>query len=233
MLRLIIAAWRWLNPAHAAGDQHDGETDYYAQSRPEMLRYIPDDTERLLDIGCSEGRFGAAVKTALPGCETWGVEPVAGPAKAAASRLDKVIRREVGPDAGLPDAHFDVVTMNDVLEHIPHSEPVLALVRRVLRPGGRLVLSLPNVRYYLNVRNFLIYKDWRYCDFGIMDRTHFRFFTERSIARLLADNGFAVESIEGINAPKLKLHYRLLFALAPGFFRDMRSPQFAVVARIA
>lgn len=210
----------------------DGETDYYAQSRPEMLRFIPADTRRLLDIGCSEGRFGAAVKSAIPGCETWGVEPQAGPARAAARRNDRIIRGEIGPDTDLPDAHFDVVTMNDVLEHIPYSEPVLEVVKRVLKPGGRLVLSLPNVRYYLNVRDFLIRKDWRYQDFGILDRTHFRFFTEKSIARLLTENGFEVLSVEGINTPKLRAHYAALFALAPGFFRDMRSPQLAVVARV-
>ena len=209
----------------------DSAAEYYAQARPEMLRYIPKDTRRLLDIGCSEGRFGAGVKAALPGCETWGVEPVAGPAEEAARRNDKVIHGEIGPETELPKAYFDVVTMNDVLEHIPYSEPVLDLVKQVLKPGGKLILSLPNVRYYLNARDFLVHKDWKYEDFGILDRTHFRFFTEKSIARLLTENGFQVEMVEGINAPKLKAHYRALFALAPGFFRDMRSPQFAVIAR--
>ena len=205
--------------------------DYYAQSRSEMLQFIPEDTKRLLDIGCSAGGFGAAVKATIPACEIWGIEPIAGPAKLAAQRLDRVIHGEIGPSTDLPDAYFDVVTMNDVLEHIPYSEPVLKIVTRILRPGGLLVLSLPNVRYYLNIRNFIFGKDWAYSESGILDRTHFRFFTEKSAARLLRDNGFEVLTVRGINPSKLKVHYAALFALAPGFFNDMRFPQFAVVAR--
>src|SRR5436190_11088109 len=128
--------------------------DYYAQSRPEMLAFVPATTGRLLDIGCSEGRFGAAVKEMLPLCEVWGVEPSAA-AAAAKTRLDRVFTSRIEELQELPDGHFDVVTMNDVLEHLPYSEPALELVRRVLKPDGRLVLSLPNVRYFLNVRDLV------------------------------------------------------------------------------
>jgi SAM-dependent methyltransferase len=211
-----------------AGEQ--AETEYYAQSRPEMLRFIPKDTRRLLDIGCGEGRFGEAVKKMLPDCETWGVEPTPDAASSAATRNDRILARPLDDLAELPDGHFDVVTMNDVLEHLPYSEPALAVVRRVLRPDGRLVLSLPNVRYYLNVRDLIFKKDWRYQDFGILDRTHLRFFTEKSAVRLLEENGFETVSVTGLNDAPLKLHYRLLFALAPGLFREMKFPQFAVVA---
>jgi len=206
---------------------------YYSQTRPEMLRFIPASTERLLDIGCSEGRFGAAVKAALPNCETWGVEANETAAAEAATRNDRVLTGLIGEVEGLPDAYFDVVTMNDVLEHIPYSEPALAIVRRLLRPGGRLVLSLPNVRYYLNVRDLVFRQDWEYQDFGILDRTHFRFFTQKSAVRLLTQNGYRVIEQAGLNPPRLKLHYRALFALAPGLFEGMRYPQFAVVAEPA
>jgi SAM-dependent methyltransferase len=195
-----------------------------------MLRFVPPSTGRLLDIGCSEGHFGAAVKKAYPGCETWGVEANEKAAAEAAMRNDRVFHGLIGEVEGIPNQHFDVVTMNDVLEHIPYSEPVLAIVRRLLKPGGRLVLSLPNVRYYLNVRDLVFRKDWEYQEFGILDRTHFRFFTEKSAARLLEENGFRVVEQVGLNPPRLKFHYRTLFALAPGLFDGMRYPQFALVA---
>ena len=205
-------------------------SDYYRQSRSEMLAFIPRETGRLLDIGCGEGYFGAAVKSALPGCETWGVEANEVAAAGAASRNDRVLQGLVD-SVDLPDAHFDVVTMNDVLEHIPYSEPVLAKVRRLLKPGGRLVLSVPNVRFYLNVRDLFIKGDWKYQDYGILDRTHLRFFTFRSIERLLLDNGFDVQHVEGINATPLKLHYKVLFSVAPPSFGDMKFPQIAVVSQ--
>ncbi len=210
-----------------------GEDIYYSQSRPEMLRFIPPSTGRLMDIGCSEGRFGAAVKKALPNCETWGVEANPQAAAEAATRNDKVLQGLIGEVEGVPEGYFDVVTMNDVLEHIPYSEPVLAIVKRLLRPGGRLVLSLPNVRYYLNVRDLVFRKDWEYQDYGILDRTHFRFFTQKSAARLLTESGYRLVEEAGLNPPRLKLHYRVLFALAPGLFEGMRYPQFALVAEPA
>ena len=64
-----------------------------------------------------------------------------------------------------------------------------------------------------------------------MDRTHLRFFTEKSARRFLTQEGFDVQSVVGINGRPLKLHYKALFALAPGFFRDMRNPQFAIIAQ--
>jgi 2-polyprenyl-3-methyl-5-hydroxy-6-metoxy-1,4-benzoquinol methylase len=206
------------------------DDEYYSQSRPEMLRFIPPTTRRLLDIGCSEGRFGEAVKRAIPECETWGVEPVSEVAAAAATRNDKVINASIGAVADLPQGYFDVVTMNDVLEHIDYSEPVLASIKSLLAPGGRLVLSLPNVRFYLNMRDLIFHKDWEYKDYGILDRTHLRFFTQKSAARLLRQNGYEVLETTGINERRAKLHYRLLFALAPSFFEDMKAGQFAIVA---
>jgi SAM-dependent methyltransferase len=206
--------------------------DYYAQARPEMLAFVPETTRRLLDIGCSEGRFGAGVKEKLPGCEVWGVEPSAA-AAAAKTRLDRVFSRRFEELEELPDAYFDVVTMNDVLEHLPYSEPALELVRRVLKPDGRLVLSLPNVGYILNVRDLVFRKDWEYQDCGILDRTHLRFFTQKSATRLLTQNGFVVREAKGINPWRLGLPYRILRALAPGFFGEMYFPQFAIVAELA
>jgi SAM-dependent methyltransferase len=208
----------------------DEQEVYYSQSRAEMLQFLPPRVGRLLDIGCSEGRFGEAVKRARPECETWGIEPVPEVAVEAARRNDRVIAAEVTPDLDLPAAYFDVVSMNDVLEHIAYPETILPLVRRVLAPGGRVLISLPNARYYLNVRDFVIHKDWEYQDYGVLDRTHLRFFTEKSARRFLNENGFDVISMAGINGRPLKLHYKVLFALAPGFFRDMRNPQIAIVA---
>ena len=208
----------------------NANNEYYRQTRSEMLNFVPEETGRLLDIGCSEGYFGDAVSQKIPGCETWGVEANADAAAQAAGRNHKVLCGLIDL-VELPDSYFDVVTMNDVLEHIPYSEPALAVVRRVLKPNGRLVLSVPNVRYYLNVRDLVLRGRWDYQEFGVLDRTHLRFFTLGSIKDLLGQNGFEVQRTEGLNAPQLKTHYRLLFALAPRSFADMKFPQIAVVSQ--
>ena len=203
---------------------------YYSQSRPEMLQFIPEGTQRLLDIGCGDGRFGEGVKCRFPNCETWGVEPETSAAAEAAKRNDKVLNASIEAVGDLPQGFFDVVTMNDVLEHLYHSEPVLEAIKGLLKPNGCLILSLPNVRFYLNVRDLLFHTDWEYKDFGILDRTHVKFFTRKSAERLLEENGYRVLKAVGINGHRLKLHYRTLFALAPKFFEGMREPQFAIVA---
>lgn len=204
---------------------------YYEDDRQEMLEFLPRNPERLLDIGCSEGLFGAAVKKRFPGCETWGVEPVAEAAQKAASRNDRVLHTPLENTDELPTAYFDVVTMNDVLEHMVWPEPALLVAKRVLKSDGRLVLSLPNVQFLNNVINLVFRNDWEYQDSGILDRTHFRFYTTKSAARLLESAGFQVEQVTGINPSRPKWYYRVLFAMAPRYFRWMPFFQFAIVAR--
>lgn len=206
-----------------------GMQEYYDQSRAEMLTFVPPDTRRLLDIGCGNGAFGALVKQRL-GAETWGVEYVEAAAERARAGNDRILRGSIYEPLDLPEGYFDVITMNDVLEHLPESEPVLERVKRLLRPGGLFILSLPNVRYYLNVRDLVFRQDWQYQDFGILDRTHLRFFTQKSARRLLEDNGFAVQSLTPINTGRFSFAYRCFFALTLGYFEDMKCPQFAIVA---
>ncbi len=205
--------------------------DYYRKSRSEMLAFLPPQPARLIDIGCGEGFFGEAVKARFPGCETWGVEPVAAAAQSAATRNDHVVHAPLENAPDLPAGHFDAVTMNDVLEHLTWPEPALAMARRILKPDGKLVLSLPNIAHYRVVHDLVFKNDWEYGDYGILDRTHFRFYTTKSATRLLQQNGFTMERVAGINAAPVEWYYRLLFAASPKVFGWMRFPQFAVVAR--
>lgn len=203
---------------------------YYRLSRPEVQRFVPRDCRRLLDVGCGGGDFAAAIKREL-GAEVWGVEPHAPAATAAAPHLDRVINGPFDPAAGLPEGYFDVVSFNDSLEHFPDPGPPLALAKRLLRPGGSVLASIPNVRYIENVRHLLIDQDWEYTDNGIRDRTHLRFFTRKSMLRTFQEAGYRVQSIDGINphywSGKRIFLLRLLFGR---FVADMKFLQYVVVA---
>ena len=61
--------------------------NYYRHERPELLPFVPAGVQRMLDVGCGEGGFAAAVQRAHPGVEAWGIEPTAGPAAVAAGRM--------------------------------------------------------------------------------------------------------------------------------------------------
>ena len=97
---------------------------------------------RLLDVGCATGVFLDGMRKL--GWQVQGVEPSAYAASYGRRRFGLDVFEGLLEDAPLPPASFDAITMWDVLEHVHEPQPVLAELARLLRPGGVLVLSLPN-----------------------------------------------------------------------------------------
>jgi 2-polyprenyl-3-methyl-5-hydroxy-6-metoxy-1,4-benzoquinol methylase len=203
--------------------------EYYGKRRDEMLAFVPRTTRTLLDVGCGRGAFGSNVKEKL-GARVWGIEIVAEAARIARARLDNVIAADIGEAmASLPPAHFDCVTFNDVLEHLVDPYSVVEGVKRLLTPNGVIVASLPNVRYFPVAWDLLWGGRWEYQDWGVLDRTHLRFFTLSTVRELFEDRGYSVQ-VQGINPPRSPLG-RVAAMLAPPRFRDMQYIQFAIVAK--
>ncbi|MDV7402368.1 class I SAM-dependent methyltransferase, partial [Arthrospira platensis SPKY1] len=98
--------------------------------------------------------------------------------------------------------YFDVVYCNDVLEHLVDPYAVLKTIYKKLRKNGQVISSIPNVRYHNTFIKTVLGKDWKYEDHGVMDFTHMRFFTQKSIRRMYEDAGFEVNLNEGINKSK-------------------------------
>lgn len=206
----------------------DKPTQYFRQTRPEMLSYIPDNANRIFDIGCGSGQFGAQLR--LSGREVWGAELNPDAAAAAGLVLDHALCGNIETlMPQLPPAYFDCIIFNDVLEHLVDPFSMLRNIKLLLAPGGVVVASIPNVRYFFNMRELLVDRQWRYRDYGIMDRTHLRFFTRYSMADMFVDAGYVVQKIEGING-FTSWKFSLLNALLCGHIEDMRHEQFACVA---
>lgn len=203
---------------------------YFAKSRPEMLAFMPALPGRVLDVGCGQGGFGALLKAHAKAVEVWGVEPVAQAHAQARRVLDKALCGSFDAGLDLPARSFDAVVFNDSLEHLADTAAALALARRLLAPGGCVLASIPNVRFWPHLREVLFRADWRYRDEGILDRTHLRFFTRRSMLRSFAEAGFDVQRIEGITPCWHGLRLALARALLPRGMQDMLYLQFAVVA---
>lgn len=171
---------------------------YYQGERPEVLPFLPPRFSRVLEIGCGDGGFRRLVATP---CEYWGVERDAEAARGARQCLDQVLTGafdEVFDQ--LPERYFDLVICNDVIEHFVDHERFLRDIRAKMTPGAYLVGSIPNVRYYKVLFALLIMKDWRYTAKGVMDATHLRFFTKRSLRRSFEGSGFEAEILKGINS---------------------------------
>ena len=95
--------------------------------------------------------------------------------------------------AGTRGARFDKVLLLDVLEHLAAPERILRAAAHLVKPTGQVIVSVPNAAH-LVVRLMLLFGRFNYADRGILDRTHLRFFTQSSIARLLVENGYSIVS---------------------------------------
>jgi 2-polyprenyl-3-methyl-5-hydroxy-6-metoxy-1,4-benzoquinol methylase len=203
---------------------------YYGNDRSEILAFIPNEIGAILDVGCGYGGFLDLVKCNL-NAETWGLELVDSVAETLNGHIDFVLKGSIEESyLLLPNNYFDCITFNDVLEHLTYPDEVLISIREKFSNKGLLVASLPNVRYLRNLYNLIILKDWKYEDSGILDRTHFRFFTKKSMNRMFHESGYEVISITGIfrlNGFKFKLFNLITF----GYFEDCLYERFVCVVK--
>jgi len=164
------------------------------------------------------------------GCEVWGIEQVPEIGALAEKRLDRTfIGDAVQIVPTLPKASFDLISFTDVLEHLAEPADMLRSIKPLLAPGGKILASLPNIRYWDALLEIVRDKDFPYRDSGIFDRTHLRFFTKKSIPRLFEDASYEIERLQGINpTPSRKL--RALNLLTLNHWEDCRYLQFAVIA---
>ena len=140
--------------------------------------------ERVLDLGCGAGAFLTALREA--GADPVGVEIAEAAAERA--RATGVEVRLLEPDGSLPFGHgaFDLVWCSEVLEHVPDALALLHETRRVLKPGGRLLLTVP---YHGRLQAAAVALTRFDAHFDPMGQ-HVRFFTRTSLAATLDAAGF-------------------------------------------
>jgi 2-polyprenyl-3-methyl-5-hydroxy-6-metoxy-1,4-benzoquinol methylase len=152
---------------------------------------------KILDLGCSGGQLAERLQGA--GHDVTGVDVFEAPG--VRRRMRRFVVADL--DAGIPEdagAGYDVVLAADVLEHLREPERLLRDAKRVLRPGGSLILCVPNIgHWYPRFRTLLGRFD--YDQRGPLDRGHLRFFTRRSIKRLLEREGFALRRVDPVGLP--------------------------------
>lgn len=164
------------------------------QVREDLLDRIDKDARSILEFGCGEGGLGAALKQRQK-CRVVGIELDHDAATKARKRLDDVYEGDVLEIVALIHEEFDAIVGGDILEHLAEPWSFLADLRRIARPGGRLLLSLPNVANASIVAD-LLQGRFDYVYMGIACVGHLRFFTRQSIEDMLDIAGWEVESIE-------------------------------------
>lgn len=145
---------------------------------------------RVLDVGCGAGDLGEYLRREK-NCTVVGVDYSAASLAVAAEKLDATLQI----DLNVQQLHehveevFDVIVMADILEHINNPQAVLNSANNCLSERGKIVISIPNAAY-LGVLLSLYDDEWQYREEGILDSTHVRFYTKKSVMQLLQDSDF-------------------------------------------
>lgn len=183
--------WRSDNPKqHGYADYQREAALYlktYRRRMPLVRRWLPQQA-RVLDVGCAAGYFLQVIQQL--GCDVYGVEVSAPIAKAAIAALgqDRVhvgMLDEAVTALPLADGSFDLVTLWDVIEHVPTPQDVLRTVHRLLKPDGKLLLETQNVA---SLWARLLGRRWHHYKHA----EHLYHFDPDTISRLLQGCGFKV-----------------------------------------
>ena len=203
---------------------------YYEGTRDQMLKYIPEDVEKTLEFGCGYGYFSKLVKDTF-NAECWAVEICDKAAQIASESLHKVINDDANNSLEkLPDNYFDCIILNDVLGCITDPFSLLENLKGKLTTKGVIVASIPNVRYWRNLRSLAWRGEWDYMDLGILDSSHVRFYTYKSLIKMFGGLGYEIITMEGINASRNK-KFKIVNFLLWNKLWDAKFSQFACVVK--
>ena len=204
--------------------------EYFGYKRKEMISFIPESAQKVLEVGCGSGVFGQALKAQRPGISVWGIEPNEHAAKLARNNIDRSICGLFAADLPeLKGKKFDCICFNDVLEHMVNPEQALIDCKSYLSPTGVVVASIPNILFFSVILEILLKQDWRYREEGVLDSTPSILYEEKH-RKNVELNGYDVNNIEGISQ-SAGLKYTIAAVLTLGFTKDWKYPQFAVSAR--
>jgi 2-polyprenyl-3-methyl-5-hydroxy-6-metoxy-1,4-benzoquinol methylase len=204
---------------------------YYGETREEMVKYVPESSRKILEVGCGEANFLARFQGG--GRELWGVEPHPESARKALSKIDRVLIEPIESALlTLAGESFDCVVFNDVIEHLVDPWHVLEKVRHdLLSNKGVVVASIPNIRHYTIIKSLLQTGEWNYEEWGLLDRTHLRFFTLSTMKSLFQDAGFELITFESIEITSVPLKLRLLSKFVSKDPEELGVYRYAIVAR--
>jgi 2-polyprenyl-3-methyl-5-hydroxy-6-metoxy-1,4-benzoquinol methylase len=156
---------------------------------------------RLLDVGCATGEF--VQEAASWGWQAEGIESSRTAAAFARTQKGLPVHNADLESAPFPQNAFDVVTLLDVLEHLLHPREEIRRVHGLLRPGGVVVVRVPNTVFHLPKARLC--RALGVNDMGMWMRYHLNHFTPGTLRALLHDVGFKVLKVD-VGAPETKAH---------------------------
>jgi SAM-dependent methyltransferase len=205
---------------------------YYRNQRKPLSTHIPPGAHSVLDVGCGAGHFGAYLKESGKAARVFGIELLPEAAQEARAHLDKVVCANLDTydlvhlpeDLGL--GSFDYIVCADVLEHVKDPWTKLAGLGGLLKPEGKVIVSVPNVRHWSVILPLVARGRWDYQSEGIMDQTHLRFFTHSTASELIERAGFSVSK----SVPQIGGRWKSLSRISLGLADEFLAIQYVFVA---
>jgi len=215
--------------------------DYYSVLRNEISDLLPSNFDSLLDIGCGNGATAKWIKDTY-GVRVIGVELVDDAANQARTLLDQLYQINVSSELSEIEhelSSVDVILLLDILEHLVEPWDLLDSIHDLITKNVEIIVSIPNVRNFKVLLPLIFKGTWTYTNSGILDRTHLRFFTKKSMEDMFLRSGYEVIQVK----PTGPIHFRsvkskagyvmcLLNMLAFGKLQEFISHQYIYSIRL-
>lgn len=209
-------------------DYQSKATGYFSNTRTDIEPALPPFSASVLEIGCGTGATLAWLKASGRCKSTTGIELVAEQADSASNVVDRVIQGSIeSVDLTSWVDRFDLILCLDVLEHLNDPWALIENLSELLKPGGRLVASIPNVRHIRVLVPLLFKGEWTYSGSGILDKTHLRFFTKKSAINLVTGSGLVTVNVKELGLQGKSIS-SMLNKLTLGIFREIFACQYLI-----
>lgn len=218
------------NPAHAQSSLGSDKT--YAEktydrtfdaqgndSLAKLAKLIPANT-KVLDVGCGNADLGAYLRREKQ-CHVTGLDYSEAALTIAKDNLDAVAVIDLNTTAltDVLSSRYDVIVFADILEHIVTPYNVLCDAKSLLRNGGKILVSIPNAGYVGAVLS-LYEGEWEYRNEGILDTTHVRYYTGKSLMNMLTRAGLSGRIADRVNKDLTASEFSQRMDALPGSVRD-------------
>lgn len=160
-----------------------------------------DQNTSILDVGCSTGSFGEALKE-YKACVVDGIEPDKGDADKASLKLRTVYNatlEEAFVTISKLNKKYDYIVFLDVIEHLYSPSEKLKLVSQLLKSDGKILFSIPNMGH-ISTRIALFEGRFTYGETGLLDKTHLHFYTKEEIERVFEEAGLSIMAWDSVDA---------------------------------
>lgn len=184
--------------------------------------------KRVLEIGCATGQISRRLTE--NGCEVIGIEIDKESSAIAKKYCREVLICDIETIEDLPYRDFDYILLLDVLEHLRSPLALLKKLNAYVNEKGCIVISLPNVANW-RVRWDLLFGRFEYSEYGILDKSHLRFFNEESAREIMQDADLDIIMFDIVpSVPVIRVRSSIAYQIAkvrPNLF----ASQFLIVGR--